>query len=75
MSEVFRAVPDMRDPKKTEISLHDAALSGFACMHFQDPSLLQFQQRLEDEQQANNLASSSKSVGHFWLRQPSNLVI
>jgi len=37
------------------ISIHDAVLSGFACMYFQDPSLLQFQQRLQEAQQANNL--------------------
>jgi len=30
-------------------------MSGLACMHFQDPSLLQFQQRLKDQQQSNNL--------------------
>jgi len=37
------------------ISLHDAMMSGLACMHFQDPSLLQFQQRIQDQQHANNL--------------------
>lgn len=30
-------------------------MSSFACMYFQDPSLLQFQKRLQDEQQRNNL--------------------
>ena len=30
-------------------------MSGFACMHFQDPSLLQFQKRLQEEQHRNNL--------------------
>jgi len=30
-------------------------MSGFACMYFQDPSLLAFQQRLETSSQNNNL--------------------
>ena len=41
--------------KKVDISLHDALMSGFACMHFQDPSLLQFQKRLEEAEHRNNL--------------------
>lgn len=32
-------------------------MSGFAMMFFQDPSLLQFQQRMEDEAHMNNLAT------------------
>ena len=55
MSDVFSAIPDKRQQKKISISLHDALMSGFACMHFQDPSLLQFQKRMEDEQHRNNL--------------------
>jgi len=55
MSEVFSDIPDQRQQKKTAISLHDALMSGFACMHFQDPSLLQFQKRLEDAQHQNNM--------------------
>lgn len=35
--------------------LHDCLMSGFAMMYFQDPSLLQFQRRLEDEYEQNNL--------------------
>ncbi len=45
MSERFLSIPDWRQPGKVSISLHDALMSGFACMCFQDPSLLQFQQR------------------------------
>jgi hypothetical protein len=40
-----------------DISLHDALMSGFACMHFQDSSILQFQRRLQEEQHQNNLAT------------------
>lgn len=55
VSEVFKAVPEHRQQNKVSISIHDAMLSGLACMHFQDPSLLQFQQRLQEDQHANNL--------------------
>ena len=55
MSEVFKTIPDLRQQSKTVISLHDAMMSGFACMYFQDPSLLQFQKRMQEEQHRNNL--------------------
>lgn len=55
ISTAFRDVPDGRQQSKTNISIHDAMMSGFACMYFQDPSLLQFQKRLEDVQHRNNL--------------------
>lgn len=53
----FNAIPDIRQQSKVNHRLHDAMMSGLACMYFQDPSLLQFQQRLEDERQNNNLKS------------------
>ena len=55
LSERFLSIPDWRQPGKVSISLHDALMSGFACMHFQDPSLLQFQQRMQEDQHQNNL--------------------
>lgn len=55
VSEVFSQIPDNRQASKIEVSLHDALMSGFACMHFQDPSLLQFQTRMQEEQHQNNL--------------------
>ena len=55
VSERFLSIPDWRQPGKLNISLHDALMSGFACMHFQDPSLLQFQQRMQEDQHQNNL--------------------
>ena len=55
MSKLFRALPDNRQQGKVNYSLHDILMSGFACMHFQEPSLLQFQKRLQDEQNKNNL--------------------
>jgi hypothetical protein len=55
LSRVFCAMADGRDPEKTRHAIHDAAMSGFAMMYFQEPSLLQFQRSLEDEAHANNL--------------------
>ena len=55
VSEVARSVVDNRQKRKVTVSIHDALLSGLACMYFQDPSLLQFQKRLEEAQHRNNL--------------------
>jgi hypothetical protein len=55
LSETFRAIPDNRQIRKVRHSIHDALMSGFACMYFQDPSLLQFQIRMQEEQHRNNL--------------------
>jgi len=54
-SEVFLNVPDQRQKSKTTVSIHDAMMSGLGCMHFQDPSLLQFQERMQITQHSNNL--------------------
>lgn len=55
LSMRFNEITDKRQPSKVNYAIHDALMSGFACMYFQDPSLLQFQQRLQDERQNNNL--------------------
>jgi len=55
LSEAFNELSDIRQESKVSISLHDAMMSGFACMYFQDSSLLQFQNRLQEEQHRNNL--------------------
>ena len=55
LSESFRKIGDPRQASKIKISLHDMLMSGFACMYFQDPSLLQFQKRMEDDQHRSNL--------------------
>lgn len=55
MSEVFLQIPDVRCSDKTKHSLHDVLMSGFAMMYFQDPSLLQFQERMQNKSQMNNL--------------------
>lgn len=55
MSGIISKWDDHRDPKKVDIKLHDVLMSGFACMFFQEPSLLQFQKDLEEVSHANNL--------------------
>ena len=55
LSSLFQHLPDPRQPGKVDDALHDALMSGFACMFFQDPSLLPLQQRLEEEKHRNNL--------------------
>jgi len=55
LSEVFTGISEWRQINKTNYSMHDALMSGFACMYFQDPSLLQFQKRMQEEQHRNNL--------------------
>lgn len=48
-------IEDHRQEARCAHSLHDSVMSGFACMFFQDPSLSQFQQRMEEEENKNNL--------------------
>jgi hypothetical protein len=55
MAEHFSVIVDNRQQNKCDYSQHDILMSAFACMYFQDPSLLHFQKRLEQSQQRNNL--------------------
>lgn len=55
LSKAFGSIADWRQKSKINLSLHDVLMSGFACMYIQDPSLLQFQKRLQEEQHRNNL--------------------
>lgn len=55
LSTCFNKIPEHRQASKVDYSIHDALMSGFACMHFQDPSLLQFQKRLEKKHHKSNL--------------------
>jgi Transposase DDE domain len=55
LSSLFHQLSDMRQQGKTDYSIHDAMMSGFACMYFQDPSLLQFQERLREAENRDNL--------------------
>jgi len=55
LSSHFLNIEDHRRQGSCDHSLHDALMSGFACMYFQDPSLAEFQRHLEEEQHQNNL--------------------
>jgi hypothetical protein len=55
ISDTVRNWTDNRQKKSITHSLHDVILSGLACMYFQEPSLLQFQQELENKKHKNNL--------------------
>ena len=50
-----RQVPDARDPQRITWPLHDVLMSGFARFFFQHPSLLQFQQTMEQKTGQSNL--------------------
>ncbi len=55
LSDQFANVVDWRQGTKVDYTLHDCLMSGFAMMLFQDPSLLAFQQRMQDSIQNSNL--------------------
>ena len=55
IAKCFSSIADDRQQGKCDYSQHDALMSAFACMFFQDPSLLHFQKRLEQKYQRNNL--------------------
>ena len=46
---------DSRQQGKVDHSIDDVVMCAFAIMHFQDPLLLQFQKRMEEARQTNNL--------------------
>jgi hypothetical protein len=56
LSECFCRIPEYRQNAKVNYSIHDALMSGFACMYFQDPSILQFQERMQETHHRNNLS-------------------
>jgi hypothetical protein len=55
LSFSLRQLPDSRQKAKIDYTIHDAMMSGFACMFFQDPSLLQFQEILKSKKNRSNL--------------------
>lgn len=55
LSDCFNRIPEFRQNGKIRYSVHDVLMSGFACMYFQDPSLLQFQKHMQEKQHRNNL--------------------
>jgi len=60
MSDHIHKYPDWRQENKSDYSINDAVMSGFACMYFQSPSLLQFQRELEDMEKNSNMRTLFK---------------
>jgi hypothetical protein len=57
LSEHFDKLDDCRQSGKVRYSLHDCFMSAFAMMFFQDPSLLEFQRRIEEKKHFSNLSN------------------
>jgi hypothetical protein len=51
-----KTLPDGRRQDRIQHALADVYLSGFAMFYLQDPSLLEFQRRVQEQLQRNNLA-------------------
>lgn len=57
LRELFAEVPDSREPRRIDFPLVDVLLGGLAMMFFQDPGVLPFQKRMEDQTGSSNLAT------------------
>jgi hypothetical protein len=57
LSEKALTLPDNRQQGKVGHRVHDVVMCSFATMYFQDPSLLQFQRRMEDARETSNMKS------------------
>jgi len=55
LSRRFLEIADFRQEGKVDHTIHDVLMSGFAMMFYQDSSLLQFQQKLQEAVHKNNL--------------------
>jgi len=55
LSACFLCLAESRQDAKIKYTLHDVCMSGVAMMFFQDPSLLQFQTRMQEQLHRNNL--------------------
>lgn len=55
LSEQMHGIADQRQAGKVDHLIHDACMSAFAMMFFQDPSMLAFQTRLQATRHLNNL--------------------
>lgn len=54
LSRHFNKIEDHRS-RSCDYSIHDTLMSGFAMMYFQEPSMLEFQAKLEESGNTNNL--------------------
>lgn len=53
----FKMVTDARDPRRVSYRVSDQMMTAFAIFFFQHPSLLEFQERLQQKKGRNNLAT------------------
>lgn len=60
VSERVNEIAETRQDGKIKHSMHDSCLSALAMMYFQDPSMLEFQTRLQENAQRNNLQTLFK---------------
>ncbi len=60
LSHHINNFPESRQLGKINYSIHDSVLSGFACMYFQEPSLVEFQRKRQILQNKNNLSKLFK---------------
>ena len=60
ISKRFNQIKDYRQAGKINYSIHDSFMSGLAIMFFQDASLLEFQRRMEEKLNTNNLKTIFK---------------
>jgi len=57
LSLCFTTISDTRVQGRCQHSLHDAMMSAFACMFFQDPSVAEFQRQVQEGKNTTNLQS------------------
>jgi hypothetical protein len=55
LSALFNAIDDPRQQTKCDFTFHDVLMSAFFCMYFQEPSLAQFQKRMQETKGRSNL--------------------
>jgi hypothetical protein len=61
LAKRFSRLSDHRE-EDVDHSMHDVFMSAYAMMHFQDPSLLQFERMLQSSRQGNNLTTIFTSI-------------
>jgi len=55
MSEQLESIPDYRCTDNINHSIHDVFMGGFAMMYFQEPSFLEYQKRVREARNRDNL--------------------
>ena len=66
----FKSIKDWRDVPRVEINVADVWVSGFACMHFLEQPLLEFQNRMQSNQHVNHLSRLFRVKAYFQVELP-----